>query len=162
MCWPHINYAAKEAVVTEKGGVTRYIFLPDDCVAVLRRWQLLQNAIEGKHVFTLKGGAIRPDALGKFFRDHCHQAGFDKDANTRGWGPHSVRHYVGIDLQDKGINEIEAAGIMGHSVNTYRGYYAAQNKERLKEAAFKAARQRYADRKKVTQIDFSQAKESET
>lgn len=152
--WRDIDYANREAAITEKGQKTRTVFLDDETIAVLRRWQLQQKATEGDYVFSYRGGQLLPPSLGKFFRDWCSKAGFDKPDGL-GWGMHAVRHYVGIDLQDAGVNEIEAAGIMGHSVETYREYYAAQDKERLKASALKAAHARRAARKKIsTDIDF--------
>lgn len=153
--WHDIDFANREAIVTEKGINTRTLFLDDDTMNVLRRWQLIQMASEGDYVFSIRGGTISPHALGKFFRDYCHKAGYDKPGCINGWGIHSVRHYVGIDLQDAGVNEIEASGIMGHTVETYRNYYASQDKVRLKEAALSAARKRRASRKKIVpHIDF--------
>jgi integrase len=153
--WSDIDFAEREAMVTEKMDNTRSLFLDDECIAVLRRWQIMQKATEGDYVFSVKGGSIAPSALGKFFRDWCHKAGFDKPGCKNGWGPHSVRHYVGVDLQDALGNEIEAAGIMGHDVATFRRSYASQDKKRLKAAAEKAARQRRVNRKKIVpHIDF--------
>lgn len=153
--WDDISYENREVIVTEKGGKTRVLFLDDDTIAVLRRWQLLQKTTKGNYVFSKNGGAISPHALGKFFRDYTHRAGYDKPGCKNGWGPQSLRHYVGIDLQDAGVNEIEAAGIMGHTVATYREHYASQDKVRLKEAAEKAARKRRVNRSKIRPyIDF--------
>lgn len=149
LTWDDIDFTTREVIVTEKGQKTRTLFLDDETRTVLQRWQLVQKASEGNAVFSIKGGAISPHALGKFFRDYCHRAGYDKPGCRNGWGTHSVRHYVGIDLQDAGINEIEAAGIMGHEVATYRKSYASQDKVRLKEAALKAQRRRRIERSKI-------------
>lgn len=156
--WRDIDYPNREATITEKGQKTRTVFLDDETIAVLRRWQLQQRADEGDYVFSYRGGSLLAPSLGKFFRDWCSKAGFDKPDGL-GWGMHAVRHYVGIDLQDAGVNEIEAAGIMGHSVETYREFYAAQDKERLREAALKTVRARRINRKKIsTDIDFKKGK----
>jgi integrase len=147
--WDDINYEIHEVTVTEKGDNTRTLFLDDETSNVLRRWQLVQKASEGNYVFSRKGGPITPKALGKFFRDYTHKAGYDKPGCINGWGPHSLRHYVGVDLQTAGVVEVEAAGIMGQSVSTYRRYYANQDKVRLKDAAMKVARKRRIERNKI-------------
>lgn len=147
--WSDINFAEREALVTEKMANTRSLFLDDECIAVLRRWQIMQKTTQGDYVFSRNGGPIGAHALGKFFRDYTHKAGYDKPGCKTGWGMHSVRHYVGVDLQDAGLNEVEAAGVMGHTVQTYRDYYASQDKVRLKEAAMKAARKRRVNRAKI-------------
>jgi site-specific recombinase XerD len=153
--WDDIDFATREVLVIEKGEKTRTLFLDDDTINVLRRWQLIQKASQGDYVFSLKGSAITPSALGKFFRDYCHKAGYDKPGCKNGWGIHSVRHYVGIDLQDAGVGEIEASGIMGHTVQTYRNFYASQDKGRLKAAALATAQKRRVNRKKIVpHIDF--------
>lgn len=151
--WSDINFAKREAMIYDKRDEYRIVFLSDECASVLQRWQLLQKNTEGEFVFTMKGGSINPDALGKFFRDWCHKAGFDKEGN-RGWGIHSVRHNVGVALQDAGIPEIEAAGIMGHTVQTYRAYYATQDKTRLKNSASKLHKLRSNKRKSQSFLEI--------
>lgn len=161
--WSDIDFALREATVTEKGEKTRTLLFSRECVQVLREWQLLQKNTGGNYVFSVKGGTISSNALGKYFREYCHRAGFDKggDSNTRGWGPQAVRHFVGIDLQDAGVGEIEAAGIMGHAVSTYREYYASQDKKRLKDAADRRHR-RTAARRKARIEPFSPSVQDDT
>lgn len=159
--WSDIDFSTREVQVTEKGTKTRTVFLDDDARAALQRWKLMQKASQGDYVFSVKGGPIGAHALGKFFRDYCHRAGYDKPGCKNGWGMHSVRHYVGIDLQDAGVNEVEAAGIMGHTVQTYRDYYASQDKVRLKEASLKAQRRRRMERAKIKPfVEFPKSDEN--
>lgn len=150
--WSDIDLDKREAVIYDKADVHRVVFISPEAAAVMRRWHLVQKATEGDYVFTVKGGPINPHALGKFFRDWCAKAGFNKpvapgEKPVRGWGIHSVRHNVGIYLQDSGVNEIDAAGVMGHTVQTYRNSYAAHDIERRRAAARKMHTRRSAQRK---------------
>lgn len=158
--WQDINFAKREAWVTEKGEKTRVIYFSQGCIQVLREWQLLQKNENGDYVFSKKGGTISANALGKFFRDYCHDAGFDKggEDQVRGWGLHAIRHLIAILMQDAGVNEVEAAGIMGHAISTYRAYYASQDTKRLRASSEKRYRLIEARRKTKVKSFFSDAK----
>ncbi|MEL6309789.1 MAG: tyrosine-type recombinase/integrase [Chloroflexota bacterium] len=157
--WQDINFAKKEAWVTEKGEKTRVIYFSVPCIQVLREWQLLQKNEKGDFVFSKTGRTISANALGKFFRDYCHDAGFDKGGpdEVRGWGLHAIRHLIAILMQDAGVNEVEVAGIMGHAISTYRAYYASQDTTRLRASSEKRYRLIEARRKTKVKSFFSDA-----
>lgn len=155
--WRDIDWDNREALVTEKGNKTRTVFLDEETIIALRRWQIQQNNYKGDYVFSYRGGSIDARSLSKFFRDWCHKSGIEEP--HCGFGMHAIRHYVGIDLQDAGVNKIEAAGVMGHSVQTYENFYASQDKERLREAHKKTASKRRAARRKINNtVDFKRGK----
>ena len=50
--WKDIDFENREATITEKKQNTRTVFLDEDTVAVLHRWQIRQKAYRGDYVFS--------------------------------------------------------------------------------------------------------------
>lgn len=137
--WSDIDFTENEATTHEKGDKTHVRPFGQATSSVLRQWLLIQKVHEAispyhAHVFSEHGDEMTGPAIAQYFRRRCAEAGINS-ADAKGYGPHSVRHNLGFRLQDAKVPDNLAAAVMGHSVNTYRKYYAPTDRNRVKQAA---------------------------
>lgn len=126
--WSDINFAEHSAHVTEKGKGARPVFFGMECGNALKRWRLQQRQKEENYVFSRNGQRIQAANLSHYFRRLCLAA------DIGSWGPHSLRHRLGYELNDRRISPSVGAAVLGDTVEVFLSYYSPQDEERMKAA----------------------------
>lgn len=120
----------KRAVVVEKGEKAYTVYYDDVAAAALGEW-LRTRATLGNIVFSKTGRPITSAALGQYFRRLCKDG-----ARIGSWGPHSLRHRRGDQLQRAGVDPKTAARVLGHTnYMTTLEYYYHEDEQHIEQAA---------------------------
>jgi integrase/recombinase XerD len=127
-----LDLGKRRATVEEKGEVSYTVYFGDVTARALRDWLSRRGAV-GSTVFSRDGEPMTASALAQYFRRSCIAAGIGS------WGPHSLRHRKGDQLQRSGVDPRTAARVLGHTnYMTTLDYYYHEDDERV-EAASRAA-----------------------
>lgn len=126
--WSDVMLAQQTAKVTEKGSKTRSVYYGKLCSTALRLWKESQYCAGDNYVFSRDGNTITAPALGQYFRRLCQSAGIGS------WGPHSLRHRKGYQLNDHRISPAVGAGVLGNTVDIFIKNYSPEDTDRIQAA----------------------------
>ena len=113
---PSLDMARRRAIVTEKYGNDRTVFLSSPALAAMQRWLDHRPTIPGlDHVFIGREPgqpwhSLTPESIGQRFELYAHRAGITGPSSAHQW-----RHRFGRRMSAAGMNLGILSQIMGHS-----------------------------------------------
>lgn len=138
----NLNLKDREALVTEKGEQTHLVYFGPSAREALKAWIILRKGNKGDYVFTYRGELLAEKILNQFFRRLCIDAGIGS------WGPHSLRHRLGVTLSQSGVPVTTVSMVLNHKYHgTTMDYYFSHDPRLAKEAVDRHAIQSEEDSK---------------